>query len=268
MSDILTTTHRTVDPAEFYDPLADAYDHEFNAPHRRIYDDLAWEVVTSLLPSAPATIIDAGCGTGRLAGRLVAMGHDVIGIEPSPRMADLASARWMADRFTLHRCRIEDAELPAGEAAMVMAMGSVQFTDDPDAAIARMARWVKPGGHLVVLCDSLVALVQELIRAGDVGQAMERARSRRACWVRDDLAVEHHLLDSLRLQEAFGAAGLLEVGVGGLLVAFTTLGRREWVAAHTGYPDQLIELERDLASVPELADTGKQLLAVGRAPTL
>lgn len=266
MTDLLTKTSRAVSAAEFYDPMADGYDHEFDVPHRRVYDDLAWEVVTSLLPKAPCTVIDAGCGTGRLSGRLVALGHDVIGIEPSPRMADIAARRWMADRFDLRRCRIEDADIPPRSARMVMAMGSVQFTDDPVTAIARMAQWVEPGGHLLVLCDSLVGLVQELIRAGDIRQAVERGRTRRARWVRNDLAVEHHLLDAPRLQAAFTSAGLTEVQVGGLLVAFTTMGRREWLAAHSRYEEALVALERDLASIPELADTGKQLLAVGRVP--
>ena len=205
-------------------------------------------------------------GTGRLAARLVAAGHRVIGLEPSPAMADQADRRWMADRFELHRVGIDGANLPPRTADLVMAMGSVQFTEDPVAAIRRMASWVRPGGHLLVLCDSLTALVHELLRAGDLAQALERGRSRRGCWQRGELAVEHHLLDAARLREAFVWAGLVDVRLAGLLVTFTTLGRDEWLRAERDHHDQLLALERDLAAVPELADSGKQLLAIGRVP--
>jgi hypothetical protein len=181
-------------------------------------------------------------------------------------MADAAEARRMTDRFELQRAGIEDAVVEPGSADLVMAMGSVQFTADPIASVRRMARWVRPGGHLLVLCDSLAALVHELIRNGDVPQALERGRSRRALWVRDGLAVEHHLLDAARLREAFRSAGVEQVSVSGLLVAFTSMGREEWMRAVVEGTAELIELERSLSAVEEMADSGKQLLAVGRAP--
>lgn len=255
-----------VSPVEFYEPMADGYDDEFEAAHRRAYDDLAWERVLALLGDRPQRVVDAGCGTGRLAARLVASGHEVLGLEPTPSMADAASARWMADRFELQRAGIEDAVVEPGSADLVMAMGSVQFTADPIASVRRMAHWVRPGGHLLVLCDSLTALVHELIRRGDVDQALERGRTRRARWVRGDLAVEHHLLDTVRLRGSFLSAGLEQVSVSGLLVAFTTMGRDEWMRAATEHHAELIDLERDLSRIEEMADSGKQLLAVGRVP--
>jgi SAM-dependent methyltransferase len=255
-----------VSPVEFYEPLAKEYDEEFEVAHRRAYDDLAWERVLALLGDAPRRVIDAGCGTGRLSARLVAAGHEVLGLEPTPSMADAAAARWMADRFELQRSGIEDAVVEPGSADLVIAMGSVQFTHDPIAAVRRMTHWIRPGGHLVVLCDSLVALVHELIRNGDVDQALERGRSRRAVWVRGGLAVEHHLLDAVRLRGAFLSAGLDHVTVSGLLVAFTTMGRDEWMRAAVEHTNELIDLERSLSTVEEMADSGKQLLAVGRVP--
>jgi SAM-dependent methyltransferase len=256
-----------VSPVEFYEPMAERYDEEFEVAHRRAYDDLAWERVVPLLDGGPCRIVDAGCGTGRLAERLVADGHRVLGLEPTPSMADAAAARWMSDRFELQRTGIEHAVVEPGSADLVMAMGSVQFTDDPVAAIRDMARWVRPGGHLLVLCDSLVALVHELVRQGDLAQALERGRTRRARWVRGDLAVEHHLLDATRLRGAFLSAGLEQVTVSGLLVAFTTMGRDEWLRAATEHAEELIVLERELSTLEAMADSGKQLLAIGRAPT-
>ncbi len=257
---------RLVEATAFYDPLADGYDLEFEVPHRRAYDDLAWEVVCDLLGDSAGDIVDAGCGTARLAARLIDAGHRVIGVEPAAAMADAAQRRQLGDRFTLHRCGIDDAPIAARTATLVMAMGSVQFTPDPHAALRRMAGWVRPGGHLVVLCDSLGGLVNELLGRGDLGEATERARTRRARWVRNGLAVTHHLLDAATLRDDLAAAGLTDVRVSGLLVGFGAMGRDAWNRmAETDF-DSLVALERELSAVSALADGAKQLLAVGRAP--
>lgn len=259
-----TETPRLVDAVAFYEPMAADYDREFDVAHRRVYDDLAWEAVLRHLPTRPATVVDAGCGTGRLAARLVALGHHVIGIEPTPSMADRAEQRLAPDAFSLQRCGIEDARMEPGCAALVMAMGSLQFTADPVASIARMATWLAPGGRLVILCDSLVGLVTELLRRGDTAQAIERATTARARWVRDGHAVEHHLLDAARLRHAMLDAGLIDIEIVGALVAFSAWGREAWTAAYDEDPGGVTGLERTLAGVAELADSGKQLLATAR----
>jgi SAM-dependent methyltransferase len=259
------TGHRpTVSAADFYDSIADAYDEEFDAPHRRMYDDLAWERVEPLVRDS-TTIVDVGCGTGRWSTRLVGPDRQVTGIEPSGGMAAQARARGLSD-FTLLETTVDEARVDVGSADLVLAMGSVQYSPDPIRSIARMASWLRPGGHLAMLTDSLVALVMELIAAGDISQATDRARTRMARWVRGGRVVEYHLLDAARLRAAFVSAGLADVSVDGLLVSWTALGRDGWCASAERDPAGTAALERELAQVEALADTGKQLLAIGRKP--
>ena len=72
--------HRS--PNSLYDALAAGYDASYAVPgHRKAYDVLAWERVTAFLPAAPATVIDAGCGTGRWVEKFLDLGHRVVGIE-------------------------------------------------------------------------------------------------------------------------------------------------------------------------------------------
>ncbi len=47
--------------------------------------------MTRLVP-APARILDAGCGTGRIAVRLDELGYDVVGVDVDPAMLDVARA--------------------------------------------------------------------------------------------------------------------------------------------------------------------------------
>ncbi len=255
-----------------YDQLARDYDAHFEVPHRRAYDVLAWELVSERLPDA-AVIVDAGCGSGRWALPLIQRGHRVIGIEQAPRMAEAARRRLAGDpdgsaRFTLIESPMETAVLsgvlPPGGADAVLAMGSMQYTPDPGRTLARLAGWARPGGYVVVLVDSLVALVQELLNAGSTAEAVERMETRQGIWQQDGLQADLHLLDAMRLRLDAAHAGLKDVSVHGLLVSWSTLGRNETIARLNADWHEQLALERLLAQEPAKADLGKQLLMIGR----
>lgn len=252
--------------APLYDALAADYDAHFAAPHRRAYDELAWEICAAAVGPAPARVVDAGCGVGRWAARLVAAGHLVTGIEPAPAMAAAARARLAGTTFTLIESGLEETVLPAGSADVVLAMGSLQYATDPAAAIARCASWVRPGGAVCVLVDSRQALVLELLAAGRTDEALERLASRRGAWRVGAHTADLHLLDAADLGAAVRAAGLVVERLAGLLVGVSAHGRAGLLARlDRDYAAQLA-IERRLAAEPTLADLGKQLLVVARAP--
>lgn len=255
----------TADSTPLFDSLASGYDEHFAAPHRAAYDELAWERLLAVLPEDPAVVLDAGCGTGRWAARLVGMGHRVIGIERAPQMARAARERGLGERFELHEASIEALELDV-LADAVVAMGSLQYTDDPVATVARLAGWARSGGTVLVLVDSLVALAVELLRAGRLDEAFERLTSRVGLWQQGGLSASLDLLDRGRLESAFLAAGLEDVRSYGLLVGASVGGRDALIAALREDRERRLALERRLAEVPALADLGKQLLVEGRAP--
>jgi SAM-dependent methyltransferase len=251
--------------APLFDALAAEYDEHFAVPHRAAYDELAWERLETALPKEPGLIIDAGCGVGRWAERLIAMGHGVVGIEPAPAMAQAARERDLGDRFTLVEDRMEDVELEV-QADVVMAMGSLQYTRDPEAAVARLASWTRPGGTVLVLVDSLVALAIELLRAGKQEEAFERLRTQQGVWQTDGQSADLHLLHRERLEAAFAAAGLQDIRSHGLLVGASIDGREQLAEELEKEPEARLNTERELTAFPLLADLGKQLLLEGRAP--
>jgi SAM-dependent methyltransferase len=246
-----------------YDALARGYEDHFAVPHRRAYDDLAWERILTLLPPPPAEVVDAGCGVGRWARRFRAMGYAVTGVEQSPGMIARLRERPPGPGFTLVESSMTDAALPPS-AALVVAMGSVQYTADPEAAIAHLAGWLRPGGVLAVLVDSLVGLVLELLREGRAEEALERLATRRGVWRQHGREADLHLLDRSRLEAAFAAAGLTGIRGHGLLVTAAALGRDELTTRLTAARESHLALERHLLADPLLADTGKQLLVTGR----
>lgn len=264
----------TMRPSQpLYDMLAPTYEQHFQVPHRRLYDQLAWERVVRLLPPpGPGTgpVIDAGCGVGRWARMLIARGYRVIGIEQSPGMlAELARTPLGPDFRLVEGSMSEvdlDGLLRGSGAAGVVAMGSLQYTDDPAATVQRLSSWLAPGGVLAVLVDSLVGLVLELIGSGRTDEAAERLETRRGVWRIDGQSADLHLLDVATLTAAFASAGLTGVTAAGLLVEAAALGRDRLLRALVDDFDGALARERRWADDPLLADAGKQLLVTARRP--
>ncbi|MFC4146751.1 class I SAM-dependent methyltransferase [Micromonospora mangrovi] len=247
-----------------YDALAPGYEEHFAVPHRRAYDDLAWERVAALLPP-DGPVVDAGCGVGRWARRLLDLGHPVTGVEQAPGMVAELRRRPPGPGFTLVEGSMTEVTLPA-TAGAVLAMGSLQYTADPERAVAHLAGWLRPGGVLAVLVDSLMGLVLELLGVGRHDEALERLARRRGVWRSAGHAADLHLLDRARLEAAFAAAGLVGVRSAGLLVSAAPLGRAGLTGRLATDRNALLAVERRLGDEPVLADAGKQLLVTGRRP--
>nr|WP_283810045.1 class I SAM-dependent methyltransferase [Leifsonia sp. C5G2] len=93
---------------------------------------------------------DLGCGPGRITGHLAALGMDVVGIDLSPRMVDVARREHPALRFEVASM----AALPFadGELAGALAWYSVIHTPEerqPE-LYSEFARVVRPGGALLL----------------------------------------------------------------------------------------------------------------------
>jgi SAM-dependent methyltransferase len=124
-ADTLAATWR--DSVALYSAFAPHWDECFDGPnHRHAYELLARECVCRILPPAPAVVVDVGCGTGRWAGRFLALGHRVIGIEQAPGMANAVRAKDFGDDLTLIVNDMENVDLPPASADLVVAMGSIQ----------------------------------------------------------------------------------------------------------------------------------------------
>ena len=251
-----------------YDALADDYDAHFDVPHRHAYDELSWRSVIDRLgaPVPGRPVVDAGCGVGRWAERLLGLGHEVVGIEQAPRMIDRARRRGMGDRFTLVEGSMELVGPPETPVGAVLAMGSLQYAGDPEATVARFASWTAPGGLVAVLVDSLGSLVVELARAGRLDEAEQRRLTRRGVWETDGRIADLHLFDAASLRNTMLAAGLVDVEVQGLLCGWTVYGREQLLAELEIDPDGTLEREATWSTDPALVDMGKQLLGMGRVP--
>ena len=97
----------------------------------------------------PASVLDAGCGTGRVGVELARRGIDVVGVDIDPRLLDTARKKaphlqWQqADIATVQLGRQFDAIVMAGNVMIFLAPGTEA------AVVANLARHLDPGGALV-----------------------------------------------------------------------------------------------------------------------
>jgi SAM-dependent methyltransferase len=97
----------------------------------------------------PKSVLDAGCGTGRVAIELARRGVEVIGVDIDPRLLSRASSK--APQLEWHLGDLATIDLNRQFDVIVMAGNVVIFlTPGTEGAVLRnMARHLTPGGHLV-----------------------------------------------------------------------------------------------------------------------
>ncbi|HEV2781003.1 MAG TPA: methyltransferase domain-containing protein [Actinophytocola sp.] len=96
----------------------------------------------------PGRALDAACGTGRHAARLVELGHQVVGVDATPAMLALARKKVPSADFRLGRLE----SLPVQDATVDLVVCALALTHVPDLrpVLAEFARVLRPGGRVVL----------------------------------------------------------------------------------------------------------------------
>jgi ubiquinone/menaquinone biosynthesis C-methylase UbiE len=161
-------TRRAGPTRGFFDAWSRVYD--FPLVQRATYRPVHDAVLRALAAERWSRVLDIGCGTGRLAARLVRghRGRHVVGCDFSAGMLEHA-----ADRLRGHRgvmlARGDATRLPFGEGAFDAAVSTEAFHwfPDQDAALGELRRVIRPGGRLLLaLVSPPLELVSDVVEAG------------------------------------------------------------------------------------------------------
>jgi SAM-dependent methyltransferase len=135
-----------------YDRESAAWGRRRDEPqHREVVERTIGELAAVVAPPGP--VADLGCGPGAHALALARRGYDVVGLDGSPGMVEVARARAATDEvgaaFAVHDV---SGPLPFADASLggVLAILVVQHLADPAAFVAEIGRCLRPGGYLVL----------------------------------------------------------------------------------------------------------------------
>ena len=142
------------DAVGYWDEQAEHFDDEPDHGLRDPRVRAAWrDLLLPRLPAPGAAVADLGCGTGSLACLLAQEGCAVRGVDLSPRMvaAARAKATGLAVDATFEVGDAADPPLPDASADVVLVRHVLWALPDPDAAVARWVRLLRPGGRLLLV---------------------------------------------------------------------------------------------------------------------
>jgi ubiquinone/menaquinone biosynthesis C-methylase UbiE len=123
-------------------------------------------VVERADPQASERVLDLGCGTGNAALLAAERGATVTGVDPAPRLLDVAAQRAADQRLDISFLLGEAAAIPAesGSIDVLLSVFGVIFAPDPVAAAEEMARVTAPQGRMVLSAWLPEGAVQSVVR--------------------------------------------------------------------------------------------------------
>lgn len=145
--------HNKQECIHYYEAEAEKYDAmRFSCLCRKLVDTIYKETVYHFIRDADH-ILDAGTGTGRFAKYFAENGKTVLGLDSSEAMLEETRRKFAESgidkKITLFQGDIEKIPLEDNTVDAVTCIHVLVHFENPDKAIAELARVLKPGGHLV-----------------------------------------------------------------------------------------------------------------------
>ncbi len=128
----------------YYDDFSDWYERERGQGYHRMLDDLELSICGPL--ATGRSVLEAGCGTGLILGRLAKHADSAWGVDLSPGMVRVAKQRGL--RVVLGSV----TDLPFADESfdLVCSFKVLAHVPDIGRALAEIARVTKPGGQMVL----------------------------------------------------------------------------------------------------------------------
>jgi len=244
---------------------------------------LVWDVLQGVIAGRAASlgrgagaeldIVDVGGGTGGFAVPFAALGHRVTVVDPSPDALAAAQRRAAEMRVMLTAVQGDAGELASlvGDAAadLVICHSVLEYVDSPAAAMAAIARVLRPGATVSVLAANTVAAVLQRALAGRYAEARQLLAADGSGAPAEGTGVTAPRRFTLAgLTALITGAGLRAGDAHGIRVFAGLLpgagaGGGSAAAADPAAADELRALEEAAAAYPALRDIATRLHVLG-----
>jgi ubiquinone/menaquinone biosynthesis C-methylase UbiE len=168
--------------------------------HHQIADRTA-DLALACVPG-PRRILDVGCGTGYLLGRLAArapQAQALAGIDAAAAMIAVAAGEATDDRLHFVVGTAEHLPWPAASFDLIVSTTSFDHWADQGAGLAECARVLAPGGCLV-LADQFSVLLMPTLLGGRRNKARTRRRATRLITAAGFRTLRWHRFDTIIIQ--------------------------------------------------------------------
>lgn len=142
--------------------MAFEYPGEYYEIIRADFRDLAGETefLAGLLPESGGMVLDLGSGTGATLRSLAALGHKGVGVDLSTTFVDYAKSRaGDNERYVLGSFTEFDTDEQFDVVCTLFATLNLVPPTELPKLLAKVRRWLRPGGHLVVEAAHLLNFV-------------------------------------------------------------------------------------------------------------
>ncbi len=150
----------------------DAKDYEKNSTQQRQW---AQELLQKLDLRGDETILDVGCGDGKITAEIAALlsNGSITGVDLSEEMISLASQRFPSQDYpNLHFQKEDAAKLPfEAEFTVVFSNAALHWISDNRPVVKGISRSLKPGGRILLQMGGqgnaaeIVAVLEKMIRS-------------------------------------------------------------------------------------------------------
>ncbi len=165
-----------LEPEDLFAGTAGWFDQHYDAVRGRVRFRVLREQLKEVLPTPPASVLDAGGGTGRFAAALAADGYRVTLLDPSESMLERAEEALApyAENSRVVTGRAEEARSLFGPGSFdaVLLHAVICYVEDLGTILSSVAEVLKPGGILSVVFKNRDALPFRHAAQGRIREAM------------------------------------------------------------------------------------------------
>ncbi len=132
---------------------AEEYDNWYETAKGSFVDEVETALAFELFkPEAGERVLDAGCGTGNFSLKLARRGCEVVGIDISGPMLELARKKVSQTNLSVdfYRQDLLDLDFVGESFDSAFSMATFEFIKDYEKAFQEIRRVVKPGGRILI----------------------------------------------------------------------------------------------------------------------